>query len=458
MCGWKHTPAPHPRIIATSRTMSKFYHKNTVRSLPNKKIAIIGGGVAGLTAAYLLSEKYDITLFEKSGKLGGNAYTLTTPEGAEVDIAAAVFGRHSYKNLFRLFRKLNVETISSFRMHPLELSGLGASFFDLDTKKGIYLTPGIKGLLAQKFEILRPGHVASILQFALGLHRAQKLLRRGDLAGLTVEDALKKVPELQGDAKLIFVACLCLISSMNCDDVLDAPAGFFLEKLKKHDDLVPPKALVSVRFAKNGTKSYVQALSAPYSNSIVLNAKLKTIRRENAAVRVLMEEGRELLFDKVVFACNADQALALLDQPTDDEKRLLGAWKYTEGTIIVHRDHSHFPKRELMEGYTFLYRKKGRYLETSVSGSLWALPNAAKTCDLISTQHPNFPIRKDHIVFEKVFRTPLFDFQSCPTVKDLPSLNGTRNTYYCGSHFGFGLHEDAVTSAIDVARALNVDF
>ena len=427
-------------------------------SIPNKKIAIIGGGVAGLTAAYLLSEKHYITLFEKSGKLGGNAYTLTTSEGAEVDVAAAVFGRCSYKNLFRLFRKLNVETISSFRRHPLDWSGLGASFFDLDTKTGIYLTPGIKGLLAQNFEILRPDRVHSILQLARGLRRAQTLLKQGDLAGLTVEDALRKVPELQGDAKLIFITCLCLISSMNCDDVLDAPADFFIEKLKKHSDLAAPKALFSVHFTKNGTKSYVQALSAPYRDRVMLNAHVKSVLRENDGVRVFMKDGREMRFDEVVFACNADQALALLDQPTDDEKRLLGAWKYTEGTIIVHRDHSHFPKRELMEGYTFLYRKKGRYVETSVSGSLWALPNVPKTCDLISTQHPNFPIKKDHIVFEKVFRTPLFDFQSCPTVKELPSLNGTRNTYYCGSHFGFGLHEDAVTSAIEVARNLGVDF
>jgi predicted NAD/FAD-binding protein len=111
-----------------------------------------------------------------------------------------------------------------------------------------------------------------------------------------------------------------------------------------------------------------------------------------------------------------------------------------------------------MEGYTFLYQVKGRYIETSVSGSLRALPGVSKKSDLISTQHPNFPIAKDRRVFEKVFRTPIFDFRSCATIPELPSLNGVRNTYYCGSHFGFGLHEDAVTSAIEVARTLGVEF
>jgi predicted NAD/FAD-binding protein len=111
-----------------------------------------------------------------------------------------------------------------------------------------------------------------------------------------------------------------------------------------------------------------------------------------------------------------------------------------------------------MEGYTFLYQDKGRYIETSISGSLWVLPGVSKDSNLISTQHPNIPIDEDRIEFEKVFRTPLFDFKSCATIKELPSLNGIKNTYYCGSHFGFGVHEDAVTSAIGIAKELNVDF
>jgi predicted NAD/FAD-binding protein len=277
---------------------------------------------------------------------------------------------------------------------------------------------------------------------------------------LTIEEALQKVPLLRGDARLIFIGCLCLISSMHCDDVLDAPARYFMEKLNVYDDLLPivPKTLFAINFVKNGTRSYVRALSAPYREGIILNARIKSVRRQHARVQVRMEDGKELLFDKVIFACNADQALGLIEEPTRDEKRLLGAWRYTEGRIVVHSDHARFPRRELMQGYTFLYRDTGRYIETSVSGSLWALPGISKKCGLISTQHPNFPIARDRIVFEKVFRTPIFDPRSCSSIAELPSLNGVRNTYYCGSHFGFGLHEDAVTSAVEVARALHVDF
>lgn len=424
----------------------------------NQKIAIIGGGIAGLTAAYLLDQKYDVTLFEKSVRIGGNAYTLTTPGGEEVDIAVAAFGKFSYKNVFRLFSKLNIKTVSPFEITPFGTFGLGVSFYNPDTKTGMYMTPGIKGLISQHFEILRPGHVKSTFQLLRGLKRARNLLDTGDLEGSTVAEALKKIPQLAGDAKLIFIGGLCLISSMCCDDVLDAPASFFIDKLKVHNDLLPPKALFSVRFTKHRTRSYVEALSSGYKKRIIFNSSIKTVTRQDTNVVLVMEDGEKLLFDKVVFACNADQALKLLDNPTEKEERLLGAWKYTEGKIVVHTDHSHFPKRELMEGYTFLYQEKGTYIETSISGSLWALPGVTKDSNLISTQHPNFPINKDQIVFEKVFRTPIFDFNSCSTIKELPSLNGTKNTYYCGSHFGFGVHEDAVTSAMEIANKLNVTF
>ena len=425
-----------------------------------EKIAIIGGGVAGLTAAYLLHQQYGVTLFEKSGRLGGNAYTVTTPDGEEADIATAAFGKYSYKNVFRLFRKLNIETVEAFRMKPFGLSGPGVSFCHLDSKRGMFLTPGLKGLFAQHFEILRPDRIMSMVRFLRGLKRAQAAAQRGDLDGLTLEEALRKIPQLRGDARLLFIGCLCLMSSMHCNDVLDAPASYFIEKLKVYDDIIPlaPKTLFSISFAKNGTRSYVRALSAPYREGIILNARIKTVRRQHARVQVRMEDGKELLFDKVIFACNADQALGLIEEPTQDEKRLLGAWRYTEGRIVVHADHTRFPRRELMEGYTFLYRDAGRYIETSVSGSLWALPGISRTCELISTQHPNFPIAQDRIVLEKVFRTPIFDLRSCSAIGELPSLNGVLNTYCCGSHFGFGLHEDAVTSAIEVARGLQVEF
>jgi predicted NAD/FAD-binding protein len=422
----------------------------------NKRIAIIGGGIAGLTSAYYLHHVYDITLFEKSHRVGGNAYTLTTPEGEDVDIAVAAFGGKSYTNFFELLRKLDVETISIMKLNPWVSFGLGLSFRSLDSDKKLYLTPSIKGLLSQNFDQLRPSNLKTVLKLIRGLHMGRKLSDQGKLKGLSIEGALKKIPLFTGDAKLLFIGGLCWMSSMVCSDVLDAPADFFIEKFKTHDDLLPPRSFYSVKFTKKRTKSYVEALSHGFKDKIILNADVKAVIRKNDRILLKMGDGETLVFDQVIFACNADQALSLLKSPTQTETKLLGAWRYTEGRIIVHTDHSNFPKRELMEGYTFLYRHDGRYIETSISGSLWALPGVSRNNDLISTQHPNFQINPKHIVFEKVFRTPIFDFNSVATIKELPSLNGLNNTYYCGSHFGSGVHEDAVTSAIEIVRKLNV--
>jgi hypothetical protein len=423
-----------------------------------EKIAIIGGGIAGLTAGYLLHPGYDITLFEKSGRAGGNAFTLITDQGDHVDIAAAVFGRTTYTNFLNLLTKLNIDLVGSFSMNPFAESSLGVGFCDLETNKGTFYTPGLKGLISQRFKILSPTHLRSLFRVRQGFKKAAYQWNQGLFEGVTVEEAIARIPELQGEAKLIFVGFLCLISSMQCNDLLNAPAGFFIEKLQRYDDLLPPRVFWSLYFPKNRTASYIDALSKPFQEKIVLNSNIKRVKRRERDSVLIMDNGTERVFDKVIFACNADQALALLDEPSSEEKRLLGAWKYTEGRVVVHRDHSRFPKRELMEGYTFLYRETDRYIQTSVSGSLWVLPGMSRKCDLISTQHPNFPIREDLIVFQKVFRTPLFDFNSCRTIDQLPTLNGVRNTFYCGSHFGFGLHEDAVTSAIRVAKKLGLEF
>ena len=155
----------------------------------NQKIAIIGGGIAGLTAAYLLHKKCNITVFEKSERIGGNAYTLTTQRGEEVDIAVAAYGKYSYKNFFRLLSELNVETVSPFGINPFDL-GMGLSFCNLDAKNGWFLTPGIKGLIAQDFNILKPSNVKQILKLLIGLKKAEKLFDDGELQGFTVEKAL----------------------------------------------------------------------------------------------------------------------------------------------------------------------------------------------------------------------------------------------------------------------------
>jgi len=415
-----------------------------------KSIAIIGGGVSGLTAGYLLHNKYDISLFEKTNQLGGNAYTFKASKGEEVDIAVAAFGKAGYPNFYKLLKKLDVKTSLCITSYM--------SFHNLETKKGLYLTPTLKGLWAQKFSLFNPKNLISVYRLFSGVRKGKKLNKKGEFNNLTMEDALKQLPQIKGDARTILISALCLMSSMSAAAVYKAPATFFFNKLVHHSDVVSLKAAWSVRAMTNGTRSYIQKLADTFRENITLNSTINKVTRNENKVTLLFDNDTAQEFDHVIFACHADHAYKMLDTPTPLEDKLLGIWKYKDGPVIVHRDASSFPARPLSQAYTFLYDVKDGVFNTSVNGALWHEPGVDKNTVLFSSQHPNFPIKNDLIELNEVLRTPIFDFNTTPITNELPQLNGKKNSYYCGSYFGFGLHEDAITSAINVAEMLGVKF
>jgi len=411
-----------------------------------KKVAVIGGGMAGLTAGYYLTRRYEVTLFEKESRLGGNAYSLPVRSGEHLDIAVAAFGRAGYKDFYTLLSELGVETELCQDSYM--------SFHNLDTGKGLYLTLSAEGTRFQGLDMLRPANFESLARLFVGLRRAQYRLKRGGYRDHTLGQCLEGLPEFGGDAKVVFLSVLCLLSSMGARELLASPAEFFLNKLRVHHDVISPKAVYSVRCVRHGTRRYVNALAARFRRRVRFHARIKTVKRTRKGAVLVMDDGSREEFAKVVFACNPDQALALLASPTEDERKLLGAWRYKDGRVVVHRDHGAFPPRALIEAYTFLFRMEDGVFETSVNGALWKEPQVSESCDYISSQHPNFPIRKDLIELDTVLRTPVFDFESCATIPRLRTLNSGNVSFFCGSYFGYGLHEDAVSSAKAVAKRL----
>jgi len=415
-----------------------------------ESIAIIGGGVSGLTAGYLLHEKYEVSLFEKTDRLGGNAYTFKASKGEEVDIAVAAFGQAGYPNFYKLLKKLDVKTSLCITSYM--------SFHNQETKKGLYLTPTISGLWAQRFSLLNPKNLVSVIRLFSGVRKGKKLNRKGDFDNLTMEEALKQLPQIKGDARTILISALCLMSSMSAAEVYQAPAIFFFNKLAHHNDVVSLKAAWSVRAMKQGTRSYIQKLADPFRDNIYLNSTIANVIRKDNKSTLVFEDDSTKKFDHIIFACHADHAYKMLDTPTPLEDKLLGIWKYKDGPVIVHRDGSSFPSRPLSQAYTFIYDVKDGVFNTSVNGALWHEPGVDNNTELYSSQHPNFPIKEELVELNELLRTPIFDFDTTPIIKELPKLNGQQNTYYCGSYFGFGLHEDAITSAINVADQLGVKF
>lgn len=415
-----------------------------------QRIAVVGGGIAGLCSAYFLNRDHDVTLFEKSPRVGGNARSLKTSDGYRVDIAVAAFGRAGYPNFFRLIDHLGIRS-----------EAVGAAFAaikDLDSGEGVYISPSLSGLWAQRFALLKPARLWNLFQLWRGVRKGYKMQQRGDFAGMTVREAIAAIPQIRGEGEVMLLCLMCLLSSMSGEQVLNAPADFFFEKMAIHNDVISTKSIWSIRTIEGGTHAYVTALAAPLGARIELNSEIRTIHRGVDGVTLEFADGSRRSFDKLVLACNADQALELLAEPTDLERELLSPWRYMEGPLVVHRDHRSFPPAKLRQGYTFLYRRTADGdLETSVNGMMRFLAGLPKNYDLIGSQHPNFPINEELTEYSTVFRTPIFDFDSCATVERLPQLNGLLDTYYCGSHFGHGLHEDGVSSAIAVAEDMGVD-
>jgi predicted NAD/FAD-binding protein len=417
-----------------------------------KKIAVIGGGIAGLSAAYFLDKKHEVTLFEKDGQLGGNAHTITTRDGLQFDIAAAVFGKKSYPNFVRLLKEVKVDTCT-FR-------GVGVGMRNLDSGEEHFFVTDPRGLFVQRFSMLYGRDrksLLSMLGWCATLRTGQRYYREGRFEGLSLREALEMIPPFEGDGHLLFVFRLCIVTSMYYDEVMAAPAEFIFGKMETHADFFSHRALWRLFHARGNTLSYVTALSEPYRERVILNSKIRSVARRSDGIRIRTGDRGEMAFDRVVFACNADRALELLEEPTDRERELLGAWKFKDGPIVVHRDWSSFPQRENYNIYTYLYTNRGGHPHTSISGHIRCLRHIPNDCQYISSQHPNFPIDEELTEYRKVFRTPIYDNHSVPTVRRLPVLNGVRGTYYCGSYFGYGLHEDCVNSAMTVARLLGVD-
>jgi len=202
-----------------------------------KNVAIIGGGVAGLTAGYLLNKRHNVTLFEKTGRIGGNAYSFLTPDDQPADIAVAVFGRAGYPNFYSLLSELHIQTQPCY--------GTYMSFHNLDTHDGLYLTPSLRKSLAQRFRHLKPRNLWNVSRFFLGLFRTYLLLTAGGFQHASVGQCLDQVPEMTGDSRMLFLCALCLLSSMEVPEILEAPASFFFNKLMVHHDVISPEALYS---------------------------------------------------------------------------------------------------------------------------------------------------------------------------------------------------------------------
>lgn len=402
-------------------------------------IAVVGSGIAGLSAAWLLSQKHDVTLYEANPRLGGHSNTVDW-NGTPVDTGFIVYNENTYPNLTAMFEHLKVETLASQMSFAVSM----------DDGRLEYSGGNMLGLVAQPSNIFKPRFWSMLKDIVRFFREAPKALGRTDLGSL--DDYLSK--ERYGEAfkQDYLYPMAAAIWSTPAAEVGAYPAESFIRFNHNHGLLNLTQRPIW-RTVKGGSKAYVARLLANFSGKVLLDRAATHIRREGAEV-IVGDAQAEARFDHVVLACHADQALALLREPSAREQEVLGAFQYVPNEAVLHTDNAAMPKRRAAwSSWNYLSRKTDDVRKLAVSYWMNRLQHIAGT-DVFVTLNPNVKIAADKISRVQMYEHPAFNSATLAAQKQLWDLQGQQNTWFCGAYFGAGFHEDGLQSGLAVAEAL----
>lgn len=412
-------------------------------------VAIIGGGVAGIGAAYLLQRRYRVTLFEKNDYLGGHAHTVLVPHGPDagtpVDTGFIVMNEKNYPNLCWFFSELGVKTQTS----DMSLS------VQVPARRVLYSSDWPHGLLAQARNLWTPAFYKMIMDIIRFYSKASRALRSGaGLAGMTLGDYLKHGKYSQAFTEEHLMPMAAAIWSTPLGKVLDFPVMTFLQFYENHG-LLSLTEKPQWKTVVGGSHAYVRAFEKAFRGEIRLKTPVTGIQRDRDKVEILTTEG-SLSFDHAVLACHADQALALLKDPSEQEEKLLGAWKYSSNPTVLHKDRNMMPPTRRAWASWNVFRGEGEAAGSSVAVTYFMnrLQRLKVSNDYFVTLNREEEIDSAKVLGRYLYDHPTYDFKSLGTQVALQGLNGLGQTWYCGSYFGHGFHEDAIRSGFKVAERM----
>ena len=406
------------------------------------KIAVIGSGIAGLPAAYYLSKKYKVDLYEQDNHFGGHSYTYdiktTNNKIIPVDLGFIVFNELTYPNLFKFFDELEVS---------YEKSDMS---FAVSVKDSIveYGGRGIKALFSNKLNFINIKFLKMIWEI-ISFYKTAPLLLEKNIEQETLGSYLKKTNLSQYFINFHIIPMVSAIWSMPFAKAKDMPLKLFLNFFINHG-LFRIKNRPQWYTVSNRSRTYVEKVLANISGEHFKNYKVEKIIRNEKNVKVIFDNTFSY-YDQVVLATHADQSLEIIDNPTKDENKILKEFKYVSNTAYLHTDSAFMPKKtSAWSSWNSI--SKNDLSKTCVTYWLNNLQNIKADSNYFLTLNPINEINTKKIIKEINFTHPYFNSNTFKIQKDLISLQGKKRTWFCGSYFGYGFHEDGLKSSLSLLK------
>jgi hypothetical protein len=412
------------------------------------KIAVIGQGIAGMSAAWLLSQRHDVTVYEAAPRFGGHSHTVDAPSAAgpiPVDMGFIVYNEANYPNLAALFRHLGVATAFT------DMS-FGVSLDDGDLE---YASTDLSTLFAQPRNLLRP-------RFWSMLRDVVRFSRQAPAAACALDARMTSLGDYLGEAGYgrpfqddHILPQAAAIWSASIEAVRELPAASFIRFFENHGLLkILDKPLW--RTVVGGSRSYVERLTGTLKLGARLGVAATRIERTPAGVMISDQACRTERFDQVVVGCHADQGLAMLSAPTPAEREIIGAFTYTPNVAVLHSDTSFMPKRrKAWSSWNYLGQcGDGGGRELCVTYWMNLLQDLPRETPLFVTLNPIRPPDPAKVIRTERYEHPLFDAAALRAQKRLWSVQGEGGVWWCGAYCGAGFHEDALQAGLAVAEAL----